>query len=482
MALDEDAAAVDRLARAEARAPSTAVVFVHGMREKRPMENLDDFVKTALPPCAAQGEPTWEFYARPDVVTDSYEAHCYSTRPQQGALDAETGQHHTDIYEYNWPFLSTSKPSAGFGATALRLFLRRPANVPDSLFGMWRRVWIMLLAILLAIPLLFVAGYLLSSDVPGSIVGLISGAVVLLFWFGLLRFVVAVLAGSAVAAPLVSVARYLDASPQSHVSRRAIRGGLVDLLRDLHDGRHSRIIVVAHGVGAYIAYDALASLWAQTPVPKIHSMQTFDDVAGRLVGDNQSDKELDKFQNAQFTLRQDLRSQGNHWYITDFVTIGAPMALADLVVTRAGIYSGFKDSDLTHRRELFDALVARGVLVRCPPRSESLAVEAIDNRRRDDSGTLGFQSPFAVTRWTNMWFPVIRGSLHGDWFGGELRALFGPGIRDIPVRGNQPERLKRGSAHTEYFRRPDKGHEGDLAWHLRSTLALQTPNQNLRDS
>lgn len=449
MALDEAASVA-----------GTAVVFVHGMREKRPMEILDGFVKTALPPSAGPGEPMWQFYARPDVVTDSYEAHCYSTRPQQ-VDDTSIIEHgHTDIYEYNWPFLSTSKPSAGFGATALRLFLRRPGNVPGPLFGMWRRVWIVLLAILLAIPVLFVAGYLLSSDVPGSIVGLISGAVVLLFWFGLLRFVVAALVSSAVAAPLVGVARYLDPSPASYVSRRAVRGGLVDLLRDLHDGRYSRVVVAAHGVGTYIAYDAVTSLWAQTPIPKLNTV----DAAG---------PQLDDFQSRQFALWQGLRTQRIPWCITDFVTIGAPLALADLLLTRVGVSSGFKDSDVTRRRELFDALVARGVLVRCPPRSESLSVNTIENTG-DDDGVLGFQSPFAVTRWTNMWFPVIRGSVHGDWFGGELRGLFGAGIRDIEVRGNQPERLKRGSAHTEYFRHPDKGDEGDVAWHLRNTLALQT--------
>ena len=104
------------------------------------------------------------------------------------------------------------------------------------------------------------------------------------------------------------------------------------------------------------------------------------------------------------------------------------MALADLLVTRPGLFSGFKKSDSALRRELFDGLVRRGALV------------------------LGFPLPFTVTRWTNLWFPVIRGSLHGDWFGGPVGPLFGPGIRDIAVQGNKPERFKRGSAHNEYFR------------------------------
>jgi hypothetical protein len=183
---------------------------------------------------------------------------------------------------------------------------------------------------------------------------------------------------------------------------------LVDLLRALHDGQYARIVVVAHGVGTYISYDALTVLGAE--------MQ--------------------------------LHRQENRWHITDFVTVGAPMALADLLVTRPPLFSGFKKSDGAMRRELFDGLVRRGALV------------------------LGSHSPFVVTRWTNLWFPVTRGSLHGDWFGGAVSPLFGSDIRDIAVEGNQPERFKRGSAHNEYFRHPEKDDEGDLAWHLRETLAL----------
>ena len=228
------------------------------------------------------------------------------------------------------------------------------------------------------------------------------------FWFGLYRMAAKALVNKTTAS-LVDVARYLDTSPSSYAARRAIRGGLVDLLRALHDGRYSRIVVVAHGVGTYISYDALTVFWAETQLPR----------------------------------------QGNPWRITHSLP-RRPMALTDYLVTRPALFSGFKKSDSALRRELFDGLVRRGALV------------------------LGSHSPFTVTRWTNLWFPVIRGSLHGDWFGGAVGPLFGPGIRDIAVRGNTPERFKRGSAHTEYFGHPEKDDEGDLAWHLRKTLSLQT--------
>ena len=370
------------------------------------METLDDFAKTALRPHSADGDKKWDYSSQPVEITDSYEARRFDS------AEAE-------IYEYHWSYLMTANKYAGAMPMTLRLFLRRPSNVPDALLGLWRRVWTVVVAILLAIPALFVTGYALNTDVPVWIIGLITSAVVLVFWFGLYRMAATALVNSTTTS-LVDAARYLDPSPYSYAARRAIRGGLVDLLQSLHDGRYARIIVVAHGVGTYIAYDALTALWAETH----------------------------------------LRGQETPWRITDFVTVGAPMALADLLVTRPGLFSGLKKSDGVLRRELFEGLVHRGALVRCPARPEALPVDSDEH------------SPFAVTRWTNLWFPVTRGSLHGDWFGGAVGPLFGDGIRDIAVEGNRPERFKRGSAHNEYFRHPEKDTEGDVAWHLRETLAL----------
>ncbi|MGZ8745722.1 MAG: hypothetical protein ACXWZ2_01505 [Mycobacterium sp.] len=390
------------MAAEEPAAVRTAVVVVHGMGEKRPMETFDGFVRTALHPHDGQ----WDYHPRPAEITDTYEARRYMA-PQ------------SEFFEYHWPFLMTAGKYAGVAPTALRLFLRRPSNVSDALLGVWRLVWTAILAVLLVIPVLFVAGHALNSDVPAWIIGLTISAVVLIFWFGLYRMLARALVNKKTA-PLVDSVRYLDPSPPSYAARRAIRAGLVDLLDDLHGGEYTRIVVVAHGVGAYIAYDALMVFWAETP-----------------------------------------RKQGKPWCITDFVTVGAPLALADLVLTRPSLSSGLRASDRAYRRELFDGLVRRGVLVGCPVKTPSV-----------DADVHGVQSPFTVAQWTNLWFPVARGSRSGDWFGGELAPLFGAGIRDIAVTGNEPERLQPGSAHTEYFSHPDKEEEGDIAWHLRRTLAL----------
>jgi pimeloyl-ACP methyl ester carboxylesterase len=287
------------------------------------------------------------------------------------------------------------------------------------------------LTIVLTIPALFVLGYILDTDVPHWIVGLIFSAVVLVFWFGLFRMLGKLLVNR-VTRSFVDVVRYLDTSPESYAARRAIRGGLVDLLQALHDGRYSRIVVVAHSLGAYIAYDAVMSLWADThtlhaappsdphtPLPvRLAALGAVEDAADRLTANGGTESGVDEFQDLQFALWQDLRWQGNPWRITDFITVGTPMALADILVTRPGMFSGFKKSDRTDRREVLDQLVRRGALVRCPPRSETLAVESTGPvpasfrwRRSGAREVLGSQSPFAVTRWTNIWFPVIRGQM-----------------------------------------------------------------------
>ena len=475
----------------------TAVVVVHGMGEQRPMEMLDGFVKTALHPLSDLYPPTsrkWDYYySRPAEITGSYEARRYISRPLTDNSSAEPKQGQTEIYEYHWSYMMTGNRFADLGPTAVRLFLRRPRNVPDPLFGIWRVVWMTILAIPVAMAALLVGGHVLNKDVPWWILGAVSSVIVLLFWLGVLRFLVRAVVKS-ITASFVDVARYLDTTPHSYAARRAIRGGLVDLLHALHDeDRYARVIVVAHSLGAYIAYDALISFWEeihqlhapppedQTPLPvKLASLDELQDAADALTA-TPTDDALQAFQDLQFALWQELRKQGNPWRITDLVSVGTPMALADLLVTRPKLFSGLNKSDGIRRRELFDGLIRRGALVTCPPRPETSPVEG-DQPRSANYGykgdgirqVLGSKSPFAVTRWTNMWFPVNRGELRGDWFGGPLRSLFGPGIRDIGVQGNLDERHKRGTAHTEYFKHPDKGGADDAAGHIRKALALHT--------
>jgi hypothetical protein len=412
----------------------TAVVFVHGLLERRPMDVLDDFAKTALTPEGGR----WEYHPQPIEITDSYEARRYT---------APAG---VDLYEYDWSFLMTSSRYAGFLPALARMFLRRARHVPDQLAGIWRAVLLaVLIPVAVLVGLFVVGGYFLHTGVAGWIIGVATSVVVLTIALAVFRLLPRALTRSFLTTGFVNVARYFDIAPESHAARRAIRGGLVDLLYTLQQGHYARVVVVGHGIGGYIAYDALMTLWAET-----HEVRAVPGPALRSSTEPPDYDSSEDFQQQQFALWQDLRSSGNPWRITDFITVGTPMALADLFVGRPPLLSGFGRIDRRHA--LFESLIRRGVVSRCPP----------------PAGELGGLSAFAVTRWTNIWFSVRRGGIRGDWFGGALAPLFGPGIREIALTGNRPERLAPGLAHTRYFKYPERDADGDVAFELRKVLAL----------
>ncbi|MFV8053151.1 hypothetical protein [Mycobacterium sp. 48b] len=471
-----------------------AVVIVHGMGEQRPLDTLRSFVQTALTPL----DGGWRYYySRPATVTRSYEARRYIARQ----LNGQAGQVQTEIFEYHWSYMMTGNRLSDLFASTTRLLVRRVRHVPPELFGIWRIAW----AAIALIPVLLLVGYLMNRALPGWLTAILSSAVVI----GVVTLAAKSM-GNWITGSFVDVVRYLDTSPRSYSARRKIRGGLVDLLRSLHDTeRYTRIVVVAHSLGAYIGYDAMSSLW--TDLHQIHSgppgplpnggkripldglaalQQAADDVLDSAAIQDSSNptKELndrvDRFRNCQFDLWKGLRSQGNPWRITDFVTVGTPMYLADILLTRPGLFSALRGQVPTAAREEFDAMTRRGELVRCPPRSETQPVENMIEPTTMKYGwrygtrqVLGSQSLFAVVRWTNMWFPVTKGSVRGDFFGGPLRPLFGPGIRDIPVTGNVKGRQVRwGRAHTRYFGYPSAIGDHDIATHIRRALNLDDRN------
>lgn len=446
-----------------------AVVIIHGMGEQRPLETLNGFIRTGLKP-DDDGKRT--YYSRPDVVTESYESRRYLAPPASVDGSART---QTEFYEYHWAHLMQGNLFTDMVPTFLRLLFTPPWHTPRGLLVIWAIFW----SLLVAVGLLFLTGHWWSVDLSQvsleSVVRAVTGGGLLAF---VLTYLVTHILPSWLTTSFVDVVRYLDTSPRSYAVRRDIRAGILELLRGLHsarmsDGklRYQRIVIVAHSLGSYIAYDAIAYLWAE--MNKLHGplpspggapdgvppagLEALEILATKLsVGQGTPQQ----YQDAQRTLWLGLRAHGNPWLITDFVSVGSPMYFAHRLYTR--------------NPTQFADRVAKRELPKCPPLPD-LGPNAGSTHRYswDNQGrrVLYEGAPFAVTRWTNLWYPPGLG-FFGDWFGGPLRPLFGPGVIDVPLRGDLPWRLAPGWAHTRYFKFGDSSDQRSAAAQLRQTMEL----------
>jgi hypothetical protein len=469
----------------------TAVVIVHGMGEQLPVETLNKFVKTALPP--PTGKKDRHYFSRPERVTDSYEArrHLATRQPPKPAMPGPLEYGQTEFFEYHWSYLMTGNKLGDIAPTVLRLFLRFPWKVPYGLRTVWVIGW------LLFIGLAILLVYVVRTKAPEEWTW--EGILVVILGQGVLVTVLLQVlnrAGAAVTKSFVDVVRYLDRSPRSYEVRRDIRKGMVDLLQGIHDkGRYSRVVIVAHSLGAYIAYDGISALWpemcnlhagpyagppADGKFARLEHLKNLEAAAVRVSSHDPKAKltatqpeEVQEFRDLQFALWRDNRSQGNPWLVTDFISVGTPMYFADLLYTR--------------NRKQFDALTKVAELPRCPPSSGNQTVEGRTlpvgdyGFPRDRRERLVHGSPFAVVRWTNLYFPAVW-TFFGDWFGGPLRPLFGSGIVDRPITGNRPWRFLPALAHSRYFSYPDRLGTDDVATVLRGYLGLDLDEDLIRAS
>ncbi len=488
-----------------------AIVVIHGMGEQRPVETLNRFSEVVTPEGAT-------FYSKVDRLTESFEARRHLIPPQKG-LGTQT-----EIYEYHWAHLMEGNRVGDLFPLLRRMLLPVPGwwGAPLTLLAVGAAfVLVMsllgppevtvptaveiLLGIVALVGIWFVIKY-----VP---VGLI--VVWLLIWAGVgwmawavvwgpLQDVVGGLESDAIRAVVgggitavaatylisralprwltssfVDVVRYLDTSPRSYQVRKDIRAGVVDLLQALHDyGRYERIVVMAHSLGSYIGYDAISFLWAQLAKlhegPELHGDEGGGSTGGKVPTGlaelemaasalDDDAKSVDAFQDAQRALWVGLRSQGSPWLITDFISFGSPMYFADSLYTR--------------NKAQFDRRTKRDELPTCPPqieRNPNNNINGTDLYFSWNNGghrVLHDAAPFAVVRWTNLWYPSVAG-FFGDWFGGRLAPLFGKGIKDIAVLGDRPYRFVPGAAHSMYLRDSKDRAVPSFAGHLAATLDI----------
>ena len=489
-----------------------AVVVIHGMGEQRPVETLNRFSRVLTP----EGKI---FYSKVDRLTESFEARRHLIPPQKG-LGTQT-----EIYEYHWAHLMQGNqvgdllpllrrmllpipgwwgvPAALAGVAAAFLFVLSLLGPPEPTAGLPEQIVLAVIAVAaIATALRYVPagltvlwlviwsgiGWVAWAAVWGPLVDVVTGVetdwVRALIGGGVAALVVTYLIGRTlptwITNSFVDVVRYLDTSPRSYQVRREIRAGIVDLLKALHDyRRYDRIVVVAHSLGSYIAYDAISHLWGE--MAKLHEgPQLEGPLAGKCKGgavpvglaELEADAssldgdpaKVDRYQSSQRRLWTGIRQCGNPWLITDFVSFGSPMYFADRLYTR--------------NRGQFELQVERDELPTCPPQSERKKCNNIHGTKLFFSWNNGGHrvlhdaAPFAVVRWTNLWYPAVVG-FFGDWFGGRLAPLFGNGVKDLPVKGNRPWRWVPGAAHGMYLSFAKDRREGSFTRMLSEVVGIE---------
>jgi hypothetical protein len=240
---------------------------------------------------------------------------------------------------------------------------------------------------------------------------------------------------------LGDAARYFRNSPANVAVRREIRRQAVDLLDRLHaSGRYDRIIIVAHSLGSVIAYDMLRACFSRTceelprPSELGPEVAEIDNATWQPAGEASSDdkkmlrekarKAIASIADATASTTPSAAPMRKSWLVTDLVTLGAALTHAHFLMclgkTRADLQNDFV------RR------VREREFLTCPP------------QRLDNDGLLSFWNPrtgarefhhgglFALTRWTNIYFPLEQ-VFWGDAIGGPLAPIFGSHILDVAV-------------------------------------------------
>lgn len=422
-----------------------AVVVIHGIGEQRPMDTLRGFVDSVLDVDArAEQDPSAPpaYYSKPDSLSDSFELRSLVTR---------VSRPRTEFFEFYWAHRMPTATWARIFEWGQLLLRRSIGDVPRQFRGLWWGLWLTLVVVglLLAVSIWL---YAFPAAVPrewvrGQFAMPIGASILLLA----IQAVVLSTIGDA--------AIYLSPFPRNIEARHAIRGAGVALIERLHDsGKYDRIIVVGHSLGSVIGYDVLSFAWQRyndkhgNPArPRRDQLKSAEAIAKQMEAPGAAGIAPLKAQWAEAAraLWCEQREMGSPWLVTDFVTLGSPLAHGDLLLARG--------------RADFARKISQRELPVCPPVPEPDGGFSFPSHYSLSDGSnrttfvMHHAAWLASVRWSNLFFPS-RALFHGDPIGGPVAPLFGAGVRDIPV---QTKFLGGWLAHTSYWRRDprDAGHD-----------------------
>jgi hypothetical protein len=371
------------------------------------------------------------FRSKPDDLSESFEL-----RRLTYEIKTEKKIYQTCFFECYWAYRLRDTNYKNILEWGRRLLRDSWKDIPPRLRLIWLLCWITIAFALVAVVVLLV--YLANkTGTPTAWVeevsrwaswigagltlslGLISGF--LLYWIG-------------------DAARYLDSVPANIIERQAIRAEAVNLLRKLHDAKdgnkpkYDRIIIIGHSLGSVIGYDILKFYWAEVNEKLLIASGS---AAANKLKELEQCNTPESYQQAQDALIEALPSD-KPWRITDFITLGSPLTYADFLIATS-------EDDL-------NLLKKQRELPTCPPRKDE-ETHRYSFEDKDDKGQvvgekLHHAAHFAVTKWTNLYFPE-------DPIGGEVSPLFGQGVLDkkchfLPEPGSL-DMLLRWRSHTRYW-------------------------------
>ncbi|MEO1488545.1 MAG: hypothetical protein AAFR88_03780 [Pseudomonadota bacterium] len=409
----------------------TAVLLIHGIGEQRPMETLWSFMDAAWVEDEDIIDPEMSaIYSKPGEIETNFELRRVTTRG-----DKHTGRRY-DFYEYYWAHMMLGNTARDVWSWLRSLFFRSKSDVPPEYHCYWYAGQ--------GITLLLIAGYigwLWAADALGPLTAAASLLIPPIAGLVLGRLV-----------PVVGdAARYLQPDPRNVEARQRIRAEGVALLWKLHaTGDYDRIIVVGHSLGAMVGYDIMTHAWSQIDPDVLEEQHTrSEDLRGALdaleaagaalfedekVGDrlfpledeHQRAANRTTYRNAQRNYRRALAAQDKPvWLVSDFVTLGAPLGKADILLART--------EPLFHKRKM------RREFPTCPPKYEYWAknpvVKQFSYPRAAPIRVPHHAAVYGPTVWSNIYFPTRRLVL-GDPIAGAAAPHFGPGVRDteLPYR------------------------------------------------
>lgn len=388
-----------------------AVLLIHGIGEQIPMETLRGFVKTVWTTATdlhKDYDGSNAHWSKPYGLSKSFELRRLTTPENRADI-------RTDFFELYWAHLMHGNKISHVVAWMRSFFIRWPSTVPAHLqFAYWAILGLIVVGLYFAYEATFADEPLLPKWQST-----LASAVVLPLIGGILANIVG------------DAARYLHAAPTNVQRRHEIRSAGMEVLRSLHDPKrnYDRIIVVGHSLGSVIGFDILYHAWAEcnrdtenAEDPGTDKLMVLEQIA-RDLADDKGGYDQDAVQSAQREYFEELRANGCRWRVTDFITLGSPLAHAEVLLARD--HGNLMEK--IEARELASCLPALETSRHKPPK-RLFSYPAEGEERVPHHAAV-----FGPTRWTNLYFPC-QFIVWGDMIGGKLERVFGKGVKDRPVK------------------------------------------------